>query len=92
MRLDVEVLMNNIERAEYEHVVQSVRAQLGEKAFAAAWAGGRAMTPEQILTAQEPEPLSEQLPRVPQVTTTTKTSPTYPAGLTAREVAPDRNL
>jgi ATP/maltotriose-dependent transcriptional regulator MalT len=85
-RLDVKVLMNNIEHAEYERVVQSARAQLGEKAFAAAWAEGRAMTPEQILTAQEPEPLSEQLPRVPQATTTTKTSPTYPAGLTAREV------
>jgi predicted ATPase/DNA-binding CsgD family transcriptional regulator len=84
MRIDVEVLMNNIERAEYERVVQSVRAQLGEKAFSAAWAEGRAMTPEQILTAQEPEPLPEQLPRVPQGTT--KTSPTYPAGLTAREV------
>ncbi len=37
-------------RADYERSVAAARAQLGEKAFAAAWAEGRMMTPEQALT------------------------------------------
>ena len=37
-------------RADYERSVAAARAQLGEKAFAAAWAEGRTMTPEQALT------------------------------------------
>lgn len=37
----------------YEHIVVGVRAQLGEKVFAAAWAEGRAMTLAQVLEAQE---------------------------------------
>ena len=44
------------------------------------------MTPEQILAAQEPESLTAQVHRKPQATATAKTSPTYPAGLTVREV------
>src|SRR5207248_10475189 len=51
---------------------------LGERAFAAAWAQGRAMTPEQALAAKGHKPTS------PPATTTPP--PTYPAGLTAREV------
>jgi hypothetical protein len=44
-----------VERADYEREVGAVRAVLGEEAFAAAWAAGRAMTLEQvILFALEP--------------------------------------
>ena len=43
-----------VEHAAYAHAVDAARAQLGEKAFAAAWAEGRGMTFEQVLTAKEP--------------------------------------
>jgi len=38
-----------IERAAYEESVASVRAQLDQQTFAAAWAEGRAMTLEQAI-------------------------------------------
>jgi predicted ATPase/class 3 adenylate cyclase/DNA-binding CsgD family transcriptional regulator len=72
--------------ADYDRSVAAVRSSLGVKAFAKAWAEGRIMTPEQVLTAQgqaaESIPISAGQPS----TTTVKTLPTYPAGLTAREV------
>jgi tetratricopeptide (TPR) repeat protein len=37
------------EQADHDHLVVSVRAALGESAFAAAWAEGRAMTLEQAI-------------------------------------------
>ena len=43
-----------VERPAYESSVTTTRAQLGEKPFATAWAGGRLMTPEQALAAREP--------------------------------------
>jgi predicted ATPase/class 3 adenylate cyclase len=43
-----------VERPAYESSVTAARAQLGEKPFATAWAEGRLMTPEQVLTAREP--------------------------------------
>ena len=53
----------------------TARLKLGEKVFAAAWAEGRNMSPEQALSAQKPSP------------DLLSTSPaTYPGGLTAREV------
>jgi len=67
-----------VERAGYERSLSAARVHLGERAFAAAWAQGRAMTPEQALAAQGQKPM----PR----STTTVSPPTYPAGLTAREV------
>jgi DNA-binding CsgD family transcriptional regulator len=72
-----------IYRIEYERPVTAVRTQLGEKVFAEAWAEGRAMTPEQVLAVQIPgtKPISEG-PSTPP----TKSTPTYPAGLTSREV------
>ena len=36
-----------LDRATYEQAVAAVRGQLGEQAFAAAWAEGRTMTPQQ---------------------------------------------
>ncbi|TMC84498.1 MAG: tetratricopeptide repeat protein, partial [Chloroflexi bacterium] len=68
-----------VELADYERTLSAARVHLGERAFAAAWAQGRAMTPGQALAAQG------QKPALPQSTTVTP-SPTYPAGLTAREV------
>jgi ATP/maltotriose-dependent transcriptional regulator MalT len=64
-----------VERPDYEHAVATAGAQLGEKDFAAAWAEGRTMTPEQVLIATEPLSASSTKPRAP-----------YPDGLTAREV------
>jgi predicted ATPase/DNA-binding CsgD family transcriptional regulator len=67
-----------VELASYERSVSAARVHLGERAFAAAWAQGRSMTPEQALAAkgQKPTPMP----------TTTAFPPTYPDGLTAREV------
>src|SRR5207248_6531560 len=67
-----------VERADYERSLSATRVHLGERAFAAAWSQGRAMTPQQALAAhgQKPTPTP----------TTAMTPSTYPAGLTAREV------
>jgi predicted ATPase/ATP/maltotriose-dependent transcriptional regulator MalT len=46
--------LQSLLQAMHEFTMASVRTQLGEQAFAAAWAQGRMMTPEQILTVQEP--------------------------------------
>jgi DNA-binding CsgD family transcriptional regulator len=73
-----------IELADYERSVSAARVHLGEKAFAAAWAEGRSLTPEQALAAKGQKlSLQEASHRVP----TALTQPlTYPDGLTAREV------
>ena len=68
-----------VELADYERSLSAARVHLGERAFAAAWAQGRAMTLQQVLAAQGQKP-------VPSPTTIATPSPTYPAGLTAREV------
>jgi len=68
-----------IERADYERSLSAARVHLGERAFAAAWAQGRAMTPQQALVAQGQKP-------TPPPATAVTPSPIYPAGLTAREV------
>ena len=39
-------------RADYEQAVAASRTQLGEQSFAAAWAEGRSMTPEQVLAVR----------------------------------------
>jgi predicted ATPase/DNA-binding NarL/FixJ family response regulator len=61
----------------HERAVESLRSRLGEQAFAAAWAEGRHMTPEQAvdyaLLAGETPPQAEP-------------PPDYPANLSAREV------
>jgi ATP/maltotriose-dependent transcriptional regulator MalT len=80
-----------------KHMLATIRATLGEAAFAAAWAEGRAMTPEQALAAhpapndEEPTPAND-LQAVKQVAgapSTARPSPgTVPdlAKLTAREL------
>ena len=63
-------------RAEYDCGVAAARAGLGEEAFAAAWAEGRAMTLEEAVAyALEEEPEEPAAP-----------PPSHHAGLTAREL------
>ncbi len=80
MWINVDVSMNDVERADYTGTVESVRGKLGEKIFTAAWAEGRSMTPEQALAAPEKAP--EHVSHIP----VSPPAPTYPDGLTAREL------
>jgi DNA-binding NarL/FixJ family response regulator len=65
-------------RADYERSVAAARAQLGEQAFAVAWAEGQSMTWEQALAVRGPV----MIPPTPPA----KSPPTAPSGLTGREV------
>ena len=76
----------NDEQADYERMVRSVRAQLGERAFATAWVEGRAMTPEQALAQHGRETADELALAAPQPSPASLPTPVYPAGLTVREV------
>ena len=67
-----------VELADYERSLSAARVHLGERAFAAAWSQGRAMTPQQALEARGHKPITSSTEVAP--------SSTYPAGLTAREV------
>jgi predicted ATPase/DNA-binding CsgD family transcriptional regulator len=69
--------------ADYEQAVAAARTQLGEEVFAAVWKEGRAMTPQQAFAAREPVPARQA--RMMQKSAATM-PPTYPLGLTAREV------
>jgi predicted ATPase/class 3 adenylate cyclase/DNA-binding CsgD family transcriptional regulator len=69
-------------RADYEHSLAAARAQLGEQAFAVAWAEGQSMTWEQALAARGPVTIPSKIPPTPLA----KSPPTAPFGLTAREV------
>src|SRR5258708_6531267 len=73
-------------RAGYERVVAAARTQLGEQAFAAAWAEGRTMTPEQALAARGSAAISTSTSEEPSLTPPAKSLPSYPDDLTAREV------
>jgi DNA-binding CsgD family transcriptional regulator len=75
-----------IERAAYERSVTAARAQLGEKTFAAIWAEGHIMTPEEALTAQGPVMISMPTSAETPSALPTKLPPPYPDGLTVREV------
>ncbi len=72
-------------RSIYEQYLTIVRDNLGEEAFQAALAEGRAMTPEQALAARGSVTLPRSLASGPTAAPLAK-SPRYPAGLTAREV------
>ncbi len=72
-----------VDRPPYERAVATARVQMGEQALVAAWQEGRTMTPEQALTARG-EPVT--IPAKPAAALHSKTPPTYPRGLTAREV------
>jgi predicted ATPase/DNA-binding CsgD family transcriptional regulator len=73
-------------RADYDRSVAAARTQLGEKAFAAAWAEGRTMTPGQAFAAQG-RTTRPALITAEQASVSPKKSATpYPDGLTAREL------
>ena len=58
LRETIDVPMPPMLRADYEHTLANVRAQLGDAAFRAAWAEGRVMTVEQAIAyAVEPDTL-----------------------------------
>ncbi len=81
------VPISPVERTAYdERTVERVRAQLGEKAFAAAWAQGRAMTLEQVLAVQGAVTMPETAPVGPSSVPQTRKASTSPDGLTAREI------
>ncbi|HEX6482055.1 MAG TPA: LuxR C-terminal-related transcriptional regulator, partial [Ktedonobacteraceae bacterium] len=73
-----------VEHVSYNRAVTAARTQFGEQAFARAWAEGRMMTLEQILSAQGQValPIPGERPSSPR----TASPPSYPDGLTAREV------
>jgi predicted ATPase/DNA-binding CsgD family transcriptional regulator len=77
--------MYPVYRTSYEQARAQARATLGEQTFHRAWAEGRSLTPEQVLAAQEPEMVPARGSSVQQPPATTQ-KPTYPDGLTAREV------
>ncbi len=87
-RYDVNKELSPKERDDYERTVESVRARLGEQAFAAAWAEGRMMTLEQILEAPEPESTPGLVLSVSHSSTVVEASsePSYDNNLTAREL------
>jgi DNA-binding CsgD family transcriptional regulator len=68
--------------ADYERCVAAARAQLGEQAFAVAWAEGYGITWDQALAARGPVTIPiETHPALP-----AKSPSTSPIGLTAREL------
>jgi predicted ATPase/class 3 adenylate cyclase/DNA-binding CsgD family transcriptional regulator len=72
------------DRVSYERAVAAARAQLGDKAFATAWAQGRSMTADQALVTQTPK--VGAISGGPSSAPSTKVPTLYPDGLTAREV------
>jgi DNA-binding CsgD family transcriptional regulator/tetratricopeptide (TPR) repeat protein len=73
-------------RPDYERAVAATRAHLGEQAFAAAWAEGRAMTPEQALAARGLVILPAPSPAEPSSISPIKQVVSYPDDLTVRQV------
>jgi DNA-binding CsgD family transcriptional regulator len=74
-----------ISQAIYKRMVAAARTQLGEQAFAAAWAEGRTMTPEQAFASQGRTTRSVLIPAEGSSVPPMK-SAVYPDGLTTREV------
>jgi ATP/maltotriose-dependent transcriptional regulator MalT len=56
-------LIPPVYRIDYDSSVTAARTHLGEQAFAAAWAEGRTMTPEQAFAAQGPVTISMPVPK-----------------------------
>ena len=86
LRETIRVPISRIERAEYERSIATARTHLGEKDFAAAWEGGRLMTPEQAITSKAEAIIGPVAASVSSSSSTYHAASTYPVGLTAREV------
>lgn len=75
------------DRANYEQVLATVRAQLDDAAFTTAFAQGCSLTLDQAITfAQEQPRPPEQGKPAPQAVAAATAPAAYPAGLTVREV------
>ncbi len=74
-----------IEQPAYERALAEVRTQLGERAFAAAWAAGKQMTPQQALTTAAQIPLDEQVNARRAAMPQAQPASVMPIGLSARE-------
>jgi predicted ATPase/DNA-binding CsgD family transcriptional regulator len=70
---------------DYEPAMVAARTSLGEQAFATAWAEGRSMSFEQVLTEAGRSAISTPVSTV-RASKATMGQAMYPAGLTAREV------
>jgi DNA-binding CsgD family transcriptional regulator len=70
----------------YERSVRAARAQLGGKAFTAAWAERRTMPLEQVLTSQRPVTMLLPDSTDPVTAPPIRKASTYPDELTVREV------
>ena len=77
--------LTSFNRIENERAVAAARAQLGEQAFNTAWAEGRGMTLEQVLTAPERIGTTDRRSTEQAYTTILKQTE-YPDGLTTREI------
>jgi len=97
LREAIGVPLRSFERAINEWGIATIRTQLGEQAFAAAWAEGRTMTPAQVsllgptTAAQERTTETVETSRADGLTMVPESSmvvssPAYPSGLTGREV------
>ena len=85
LRENCGVPVTPMERVDYEPAMVAARADLGERTFTSAWTEGRNMTFEQVLAA--PGRAAAISPEVEQSAIITgKPAPTYPTGLTSREV------
>src|SRR5262249_21680129 len=83
-RVDFHPDMEPFELLDYACIVESVRTQLGAKAFTAAWDKGQSMTPEQVLANLGSMPLPESAPGG-HPSTPVETVPNH-AGLTRSEM------
>jgi ATP/maltotriose-dependent transcriptional regulator MalT len=86
LREAIGVPLPSLFQALHEFTIASLQTQLGEQAFAAAWTEGRTMTPEQVLATQGPTTIPQSSPTGPSSASPVKAPPSFPDGLTAREV------
>ncbi len=75
-----------VERVPYQQAVAAAQTRLGEQAFTTAWAEGRTMSPEQTLVTPEQMALPTSIQRERSSSPASTSHPSYPDGLTAREV------
>jgi ATP/maltotriose-dependent transcriptional regulator MalT len=78
--------MHPVHRPSYEQAMALAHRELGEQAFAAAWAEGRSLTPEQVLVTPAPASATAQVAPRLLVSAPPNKPATSPSGLTAREL------